>query len=360
MYLWILTTFLYLCGCSQSVEVSDTEKRDYYEEITQQDVQLAPTSFDMGIWVQKVYDFDPQSKTFSADGYAWLKWKGEIEAWDEVTSQQPAKTIEFLNAVSQWDLVLELSPEMPYQDSGGWNYQAMVFSGRFLANDLDLHRFPFEDITLPIEIETDDFWITDVMLTNDMSGSSGVSEKNTLQGYAYKGFKTSTRKHIYRTSMGLNADAEQYFGHPNMAKYPNFIAEITYERINLSSFWQLFVPLLAVMGITIITPLIDPRSSDTKIAIPASVILALVFLQDGYRQMLPDSLAYLTYMDQLYGIAYGISIVVFIEAIWFTNILSVTEDNVHEVVLNIKRLERWIHIGLLLTSVTLPVMIWYW
>ncbi len=356
----MLLLLVYGCVSLQSDGTDSLEQRDYYESITEQDIQLAPTSFDVGIWIQKVYAFDPQTKTFSADGYAWLKWKGEIEAWDEVTSQQPAKTIEFLNAVDQWDLVLELSPEMPYVDAGGWNYQAVVFSGRFLANDLDLHRFPFEDITLPIEIETDDFWITDVMLTNDQSGSSGVSEKSTLQGYAYKGFQTKTRKHIYRTSMGLNADAQQYFGDPNIAKYPNFVAEVTYERINLSSFWQLFVPLLAVMGITIITPLIDPRSSDTKIAIPASVILALVFLQDGYRQMLPDSLAYLTYMDQLYGIAYAVSIIVFVESIWFTNILNDLDESEEQGVVNrIKRIEQRLHVGLLTLSLLVPIGIWY-
>ena len=90
-----------------------------------------------------------------------------IKAWDKATQDDPALTLEFINAVEHWDFVKNLSPEEPYLDKDGWTYQALVFSGRFLASDLNLQRFPFESITLPIEIETDDFWLSELALIPD-------------------------------------------------------------------------------------------------------------------------------------------------------------------------------------------------
>ena len=105
-----------------------------------------------------------------------------MKAWDEATQNDPALTLEFLNAIEHWDFVKELSPEDPYTDSDGWTYQSAVFSGRFLANDIDLRRFPFESITLPIEIESDDFWLTELAFVPDTSGSSGISQKKCPSG----------------------------------------------------------------------------------------------------------------------------------------------------------------------------------
>ena len=297
-------------------------EKDYYEPTTAQEIKEADTRFTIGIFIQKISAFDPQIKTFAADGYAWIKWRKPVKAWDETTQKDPALTLEFLNAVEHWDFVTELSPEEPYIDSDGWTYQSVVFSGRFLANDIDLKRFPFESITLPIEIESDDFWLTELAFLPDTTGSSGISQKNTLQGYMLNGTTFQTRKHIYLTSMGLNADAREEFGDSNLGIYPNFLAEIRYTRDFASSAWQLLLPLGIVSTVAFLTPMIDARAAEAKIALPASVILTLVFLQDGYKQMLPTSLSYLTMLDKFYIAMYISTLVVFGITIWHANKIS--------------------------------------
>ena len=134
--------------------------KDYYEAVTTEEIRDAHTRFTIGMFLQKISAFDPQTKTFAADGYAWIKWKKPVKAWDQETQADPALTLEFINAVEHWDFIKKLSPEAPYTDSEGWTYQSIIFSGRFLANEINLRRFPFESITLPIEIESDDFWLT--------------------------------------------------------------------------------------------------------------------------------------------------------------------------------------------------------
>lgn len=305
----------------------ENHTRDYYEATTAQEVKDAYTRFTIGMFIQKISAFDPQTKTFAADGYVWLKWRKPVIAWDKATKDDPALTLEFVNAVEHWDFVKSLSPEEPYLDKDGWTYQAIVFSGRFLASDLNLQRFPFESIVLPIEIETDDFWLSELALTPDESGSSGISQKNALQGYALNNATFTTRKHIYETSMGLNADAREEFGRENIGVYPNFLAEISYTRNFASSSWQLLLPLGIVSSVAFLTPMIDARAAEAKIALPASVILTLVFLQDGYKQMLPQSLAYLTLLDKFYIAMYLASLAVFGITIWFANKISRASDD---------------------------------
>ena len=130
--------------------------------------------------------------------------------------------------------------------------------------------------------------------------------------------------------MGLNADAKEEFGNENIGIYPNFIAEVTYTRNFASSSWQLLLPLGIVSALAFLTPLIDARAAEAKLALPASVILTLVFLQDGYKQMLPPSLSYLTLLDKFYITMYLACLAVFAVTIWHANKISRSPDNLKE------------------------------
>lgn len=354
---------------------SQISTSDYYEVIEASDLTKGAARIKTGIFVQKVYDFDPESKTFWADGYFWIKWKDDIAAYNttkvgdgneedinKTSISNPMSKVEFLNAVEHQQSLKRVTwPETPYKTKDGWNYQSDTFSGKFLAARVDLSRFPFETLELPIEIETDGFWITEVVFDLDDIEGQGVSTNNELQGYSYKSFEASTRKHIYRTSFGLTADAIEGFKHPHKSIYPNFIATIKYHREPRSTAWQLFVPLIAVLVVTIVSPLIDSSNIEPKVALPASVILALVFLQQGYRNMIPKSISYLTYMDKLYGVAYVITVAVFAYAVLSTNIYlrSRNTPRLKAYMDRLKRFESKFNMTLVVLLMTLPALIWF-
>ena len=357
--LLIASLIILLIAHSTRIVTTESNTRDYYEVMTAQEVENAYTRHTIGMFIQKISAFDPQTKTFAADGYVWLKWKKPIKAWDKATQDDPALTLEFINAVEHWDFVKNLSPEEPYLDKDGWTYQALVFSGRFLASDLNLQRFPFESITLPIEIETDDFWLSELALIPDESGSSGISQKNALQGYTLNKATFTARKHIYETSMGLNADAREEFGRDNVGIYPNFLAEISYTRNFGSSSWQLLLPLGIVSSVAFLTPMIDARAAEAKIALPASVILTLVFLQDGYKQMLPQSLAYLTLFDKFYIAMYLSSLAIFGITIWYANKISrASDDQKHDTARIIRSQESTANFVVVLFLFVSLLLIW--
>ncbi|MFM7652659.1 MAG: hypothetical protein ACKO5M_07055 [Vulcanococcus sp.] len=58
-----------------------------------------------------------------------------------------------------------------------------------------------------------------------------------------------------------------------------------------------------------------------RIALPATAVLTLVFLQASYRSMLPQ-LPYLTFIDRIYSLAYAICLACFALYVWAANRLN--------------------------------------
>ena len=54
---------------------------------------------------------------------------------------------------------------------------------------------------------------------------------------------------------------------------------------------------------------------DARASIPVTVLLTLVFLQQAYREDLPQ-LPFLTYLDQVYVVAYVVTLLAFVLVIW--------------------------------------------
>ena len=159
--------------------------------------------------------------------------------------------------------------------------------------------------------------------------------------------------------MGLNADAREEFGRDNVGIYPNFLAEISNTRNFGSSSWQLLLPLGIVSSVAFLTPMIDARAAEAKIALPASVILTLVFLQDGYKQMLPQSLAYLTLLDKFYIAMYLSSLAIFGITIWYANKISrASDDQKHDTARIIRSQESTANFVVVLFLFVSLLLIW--
>ena len=159
--------------------------------------------------------------------------------------------------------------------------------------------------------------------------------------------------------MGLNADAIEEFGDSNIGVYPNFLAEVSYTRNFGSSSWQLLLPLGIVSAVAFLTPMIDARAAEAKIALPASIILTLVFLQYGYKQILPPSLSHLTLLDKFYISMYLSTLAVFGITIWHANKISrATEDQRDQTARRIRSEETQANLLVVIALCTSLVTIW--
>ena len=303
-------------------------------DLTDKDFKNTQTILNTGIYIDRLYDLNPENKTFKATGWLWVKWKGdkEIPSFNEESANSPIKTLSIINAI-EWDTYEEEEPNY-YFTSDEYHYESRGFSGRFIYDDVDYRKFPFETLSLPIELTAVDHWIDELVLTNrEEFKNSSYEPKLELLGYKLLSFKIEDKKRVFNTSFGLNAEAKSSFGDEFKSVYPAIIASINFKRAISASIWNLFIPLITVLIVVICSPLIDPRNSEPKIALPASVLLVLVFLQQSYKSLLPSSLTYLTFLDYLYGWSYLITLLVFLESLYTTNkVLNSSQNNLSSII----------------------------
>ena len=128
------------------------------------------------------------------------------------------------------------------------------------------------------------------------------------------------------------------------------------KRSISSSFTRYIVPILfSILVLSITDQLNSKESWEIKIAIPPTVLLTLIFMQNTYHSVIPQ-LAYITYLDKLYLIAYLAAIIMLINAIaskgdWFKNKLIDTYSKL--------KIIYFIRVTFIFVVTVLPVILFF-
>ena len=274
--------------------------------------------FTIGLDIQRINDINLESRSFSAEGWVSLKWKDLpdwVKSWDPKIHADPVLTLSLANAINRDDLHLKATPSPPYLDTDGNYIQWLEFSGSFYIDKINLRKFPFHTIELPIEIEFDDYFAEEVnvRIREMKSRLIGVKE---FSGYSFESENIVHSTKIYQTNFGMAGESSK--DNPE-SLYDNLRYSLVLKKNGFSSFFLVFMPLLMSMTITFVTPLISPRHYDTKVALPASVLLVLVFLQQGYQSMMPKHLGYTTFADFAYNLSMSVTILTFLWSLHESN-----------------------------------------
>lgn len=289
------------------------EKKDLRVE-TFKDAHKYPFTASLGTSILSVYGLDLASNSFCAEGYVWIKYQQVpdwLRDWDPEVFASPIKSLTMLNAIERHDLVRE--PSLPEKDDDGEFIQWLYFSGKFHAPEISLRLFPFEVISLPIVLEFDDFFAGESVV--ELSNQQDLlARRVALNGYSYKGSSLSLYHHSYPTNWGY-AYAENYFGCKDYSEFISVVARMSFKRNRINSLMSFFVPLLIVMSLVCLTPLIPIQDYATRLAMPASALLVLIFLKDEYKKVLPAGLNYPTIADLVYLIDLFISLSVFVHSL---------------------------------------------
>jgi hypothetical protein len=294
---------------------------DYYAESQGEATGSLADPFigQFGVSVSTIYDIDLSSSSFYLEGYTWLKWEKVpdwLKEYDEEVYQCPLRSINFVNAVDRQDLQVALEPSSPVHDVDQQMIQWLSFSGKFVASKLDLRLFPFEVITLPVEIEFDDFYAGEANISYLSSGPI-LTTTAAINGYNLRNVTVNPCHHVYATNWGFEY-SKGYFGRDNYTEFIAFVVAAVFRRDPWNSFLNIFLPLLIVMAVVLAAPLVAIQDYQTKLAIPASALLVLVFLQDSYKKILPPGLNYPTLADLIYIYNMYITIIVFIWSLFQT------------------------------------------
>jgi len=284
----------------------------------------------VGLFVENVYDFNLTTQSAAAEFVVWMNWPEAFQKVLDRTDMTIEQAITPINRVNSWDFVAKPFHAKPVKLSNG-NYEQIVrFGGRFYVDKLNLHRFPFERVSVPIVMGvnfiSDEFSASKVRLIADRS-QSAVGPYVDNMGFATDGFSVNEYLQKYATGFGFHESGKRC-----STQFSQVRLEIEYKKSKFASMQQLIVPLLIVMLMVLLAPTLGAALWDVRIAIPSTALLTLVFLQQGYRQSLP-SLPYITYLDQVYGACYLVTFGLFSLFVWASNKLHDTPDSEKEEVI---------------------------
>ena len=315
------------------------------------------TPIRIGIFAENIYDFNLGTQSFAAEGLVWVHWG---QAFQEILDSEGVtieQVVHPVNRVNSWDWMMKPFYTKPLRTPSGDHYQLIRFAGRFYVDQLDLHRYPFERLTVPIiwglNVMSDVFSADKVRVVADHP-QSGVGSFIDVIGFATDKYEVNEYVQHYPTSFGYKDN-----GKKSQTPFSQVRLEVTYRKAPLASIQQYILPLLIVMFVTLLGPSLAASLWDVRIAIPSTALLTLVFLQQGYRQNLPQ-LPYATYLDQIYAACYMVTFGLFCLFVWASNKLdTTTEKERPEVIARLNNVDSWFQVLCVLFLFATTTLNWF-
>ena len=276
----------------------------------QQALEDAKYHIQAGVYATSTYDLDLSVPSYSANGYVWLRWQEPLQRYLDEQNQSISERITLVNALlSDADPTLApLSPSAVRQADGSY-YQLFTYIGRFYIDKASFRHFPFVTVSLPLVLEMEDvdggFDYPNLRFEPDVQ-NSGMGLFAGIIGWLNRGWSIAEYRHNYATNFGLGGSADDY---------SLLVYDISFGTSAWSAFWRLMLPLLVVMAMVLLVFKVRADEQDARAGIPVTVLLTLVFLQQTYRDELPD-LPYLTFLDQVYVVAYVVTLLAFLLVIF--------------------------------------------
>ena len=273
-----------------------------------------------GIHLEKIYELNLNSRTFTADGEIWLEWLPEVEALLQKHGDDPAELIELANRIETWDSTFEPSTDAPRELSGGRRQQLYHFSSRFYDDQVDFRRDPFDILRLPIIVELKPLWASqkyeEVRLLPEPDKDNLVGELGSLSGYQLE--SASFTPYLRRTN---NRRGTWYRPHMSQVRL-----EVVYQSNLWPGIVNWVIPLMIINSIVLMAPSVEGTLSDVRLAIPSTALLTLIFLQQSYHSSLPK-LPYTTFLDDLFTASYLIAMALFALFTWGYNTYADAPDD---------------------------------
>ena len=278
--------------------------------------------------VGNVYGLSTRDKTYRAEGILRVSAPAAAVRQWVAAGVEPSELVRFDNLVEPWNSLLE--PNGPLLQLGpnlGRDYR---FSGNFYSDEINFRSHPFGGLTLRLILEA--VPSANAVLRGDAAESS-VNQRTNMTGYQLRSWQ------LVNGQKGVDLN-------------------LTYEPLGRASLMKWLLPLSITMLVMLLTPNLRASFSSERLAIPPVILLTLVFMQQGYRDSLP-TLPYLTGLDRLYALSYGVTLVFFCEFIWCANLKDRLAEG-FDAALN-RRIER-LELAMQLASVGCfsALLIWAW
>lgn len=296
-------------------QLSDGEER-----VDRSELEQARYKVEVGVYSTSNYELDLRVPSYSSSGYVWLRWDGAMQRYVDSHGGDISRLFIILNTLlSDKDSSLNPVAQEPVRLADGSYYQLFTYIGRYYIDRASFRHYPFMTISLPLAIEANDvdgeLGYRDLRLIPEIQ-NSGMGLYARIIGWLNTGWSIAEYRHHYATNFGLGGEENDY---------SQILFEISYGTSSWSSFWRLLLPLAVLMAMVLLVFKVRPDEQDARASIPVTVLLTQVFLQQAYRSQLPD-LPFLTFLDQVYVVAYVVTLAAFVLVIWIGRRYAVMES----------------------------------
>ncbi|NTW69066.1 MAG: hypothetical protein HGB23_04375 [Chlorobiaceae bacterium] len=239
----------------------------------------------VGIYGINVYNLDLKASTYSITAYMWLRWKGDVD---------PVASLDFTNLVQDASLTKKKLLDTPKVLSNGENYQIIRLDGVFFQ-PFNLSSYPLDKQALSLFVENSTETYEQCYYVPDGS-SSGYDGGLKVPGWKVTGLDASSYIHDYGTDFGEKGIA-------SASKYAGLKISLNLERYINFFIWKLMLPLLIILMSNWLSLLLNPTLFEVRVAMPATALLTIVFLQQSALDAIPGCSS-LVLMDKIYLLAY--------------------------------------------------------
>lgn len=286
-----------------------------YVPVNTKELLSKPNAIGMkvGAYFDNLHDLSLQNRRFVGEGYYWFEWPQSLQDKLKSNKIESGSMISIANQLDTWDRDIDGLDDEPTRLPNGNYYQQMRFSAHLYMPEINLRRFPFESIELPVILETYSDILAiendNLVLIPDVRENSLVSPSAGINGYNLVAASMRSTVRTLGTDWGLSDGKLSYSG---------AALTVTLRSSPLPSILKYFLPLFIVVGIVLLAPSLEGELGDIRLAIPSTGLLTLIFLQQAYQAEIPQ-LDYLTFLDWFYACGYVISIGTFVLFVWGTN-----------------------------------------
>lgn len=267
----------------------------------------------MGAYFDNLHDLSLQNRRFVGEGFYWYEWGQDLQDILDKNDIDSGGMISIANQLDTWDSEIQGLDDDVVRLPNGNYYRQLRFSANLYMPEINLKRFPFETLQLPVVLETYDDNLAiqngNMILVPDARSNSLVAPAAGINGYRIVNADLVPTIRTLGTDWGLNNGKLSYSG---------VALRVTLMNSPLPSILKYFLPLFIVVGVVLLAPSLEGELGDIRLAIPSTGLLTLIFLQQAYQSEIPQ-LDYLTFLDWFYACGYVISIGTFMLFVWGTN-----------------------------------------
>jgi hypothetical protein len=254
-----------------------------------------PVVVEAGFFLVNLSGVAEQSETFDADLYLSFRWKDSRLAFEGTEPRRFLEEAAIERLESMWwpqiEFVNTAEPDITNRavdifPDGTVEY-VLGLTSSFRAN-LDLRRFPFDDQTLEVRVESF-LWTEEQMVFTPDAKRVGFNRESTFEGLRVTGVSSEIR-------------SSEIAGWGTV--FSDFVAKIDVERQANFYIWTVFAPVTLILLISCTIFVVDYQNFHDRVGISLAALLACIATQFAISFNMPQ-ISYLTVIDRVFLATYG-------------------------------------------------------